>query len=106
MRQGLGAGGWGGGTPLPSRGTRAQLQEEAAGDTREAESGGGGENMWSDATLQKIKRQGDGSNALGESEERDKVVRMTPFAVARVSVGLGASCCGWEVEGEGVGKGG
>lgn len=31
---------------------------------------------------------------------------MTPLAVARVSVGLGASCCGWEVGGEGVGKGG
>lgn len=57
--------------------------------------------------MQKNKRRGDGPNTLAEPEERDKVVRLTPFAVVPVSVGWGAFFCAWEVGGgEEVGRGG
>lgn len=43
--------------------------------------------------------------ALGQQEPRDKV-QMTLSAALPASVGLGAFRSGWEVGGEGVGRGG
>lgn len=43
--------------------------------------------------------------ALGQPEQRDKV-QMTLSAALPASVGLGAFRSGWEVGGEGVGRGG
>lgn len=106
-RPGLGARGRGG-MPLPSRGTRAQLQEEAAErrDTREA-GRWRGRKFVERCNFAKNKSRGDGSCALGEPERREKGVRMTPFVAVPVPVGLGAFCCGCEAGGgEGVGRGG
>lgn len=64
-----------GGRSLPSRGTRAQLREGAAGqqDTREAERGGGGERVQSDATLQKIKDKAMGPMPQGSRRSEIKL---------------------------------
>lgn len=84
-------------TPLPGRGTRAQLREEAAGPAGHARRRGRWRGRRCAERCNFAKNHGRGE----EPEAQDKVVQMTPLAVVPVSVGVGAFCCGWEVGGGG-----
>ena len=101
---GAGRGRWSGGKVTAQQGHSGAAPARGCG----AAGHSGGRERWRGregverCNFAKNKRQGDGPDASGEPEERDKVVRLTPFAVVPMSVGWGLPDAAekWEEEKE------